>query len=57
MCSSDLDTKHYVATAYRCRFERAAPTLAGDDQHSELDLFEPPFGTHHPYVEQYLKLL
>jgi len=52
-----VDTKHYVATAYRCRFERETPTLAGDDQHSELDLFEPPFGTHHPYVEQYLKLL
>lgn len=53
----DVDSKHYVATAYRCQLKRANPTIAGDDQHSAFDVFHPPFDEFHPYVERYLKAL
>jgi colanic acid biosynthesis protein WcaH len=43
-----VDSKHYLATAYRCHFERAEPEIAGDDQHSELDVFYPPFDQEVP---------
>ncbi|WP_435349140.1 NUDIX domain-containing protein [Haloarchaeobius sp. HRN-SO-5] len=49
-----VDSKHYVATAYRCHFERDGPSIVGDDQHSALDVFRPPFQEFHPYVERYL---
>ncbi|CDK39319.1 NUDIX domain-containing protein [Halorubrum sp. AJ67] len=49
-----VDSKHYLATAYRCHLEHAEPVFAGDDQHSALDLFYPPFEGFHPYVERYL---
>jgi colanic acid biosynthesis protein WcaH len=50
----DVDSKHYVATAYRCHLEHNKPNLAGDDQHSALETFYPPFNDLHPYVERYL---
>ena len=50
----DVDSKHYVATAYRCHLEHNEPDLAGDDQHSALEVFYPPFNDLHPYVERYL---
>lgn len=53
----DIDSKHYVATAYRCHLERATPAISGDDQHSAIEVFNPPFDNFHPYVERYLKLL
>jgi colanic acid biosynthesis protein WcaH len=49
-----VDSKHYVATAYRCYLEHDDPDLSGDDQHSALDVFYPPFNDLHPYVERYL---
>jgi colanic acid biosynthesis protein WcaH len=49
-----VDSKHYIATAYRCRFERDDPAIVVDDQHSELQVFRPPFDGVHPYVQRYL---
>lgn len=49
-----VDSKHYVATAYRCRFESDSPTIDRGDQHSTLEVFHPPFQELHPYVERYL---
>ncbi len=49
-----VDSKHYVATAYRCHLEHDEPDLSGDDQHSAFDIFRPPFNDLHPYVERYL---
>lgn len=56
--TSELDgveSKHYLATAFvvnpREEIER------GDDQHSQLQVFTPPFGDMQPYVEQYLAKL
>ncbi|MXR40783.1 NUDIX domain-containing protein [Halobaculum sp. WSA2] len=49
-----VDSKHYVATAYRCRFKRDEPTVVGDDQHSDITVFRPPFEGVHPYVRRYL---
>ncbi|WP_348611585.1 GDP-mannose mannosyl hydrolase [Halobaculum rarum] len=49
-----VDSKHYVATAYRCHLEHDEPDFSGDDQHSALDVFHPPFNDLHPYVERYL---
>ncbi|ELY77561.1 NUDIX domain-containing protein [Natrinema gari] len=49
-----VDSKHYVATAYRCHLEHDNPDLSGDDQYSALDVFQPPFNDLHPYVEQHL---
>ena len=49
-----VDSKHYLATGYRCHFERDDPEIVGDDQHSGFRVFWPPFENLHPYVEQYL---
>jgi colanic acid biosynthesis protein WcaH len=49
-----VDSKHYVATAYRCHLEHDDPDFSGDEQHSVLEVFHPPFGDLHPYVERYL---
>jgi ADP-ribose pyrophosphatase YjhB (NUDIX family) len=52
-----VNSKHYVATAYRCHLEHEDPEFNGDGQHSALELFYPSFEGHHPYVERYLKVL
>ncbi|TKX86695.1 NUDIX domain-containing protein [Halorubrum sp. SS5] len=55
--TADVDgvgSKHYLATAYRCYFERDDPEIAGDDQHSEFRVFTPSFENHHRYVQRYL---
>jgi colanic acid biosynthesis protein WcaH len=52
-----VDSKHYVATAYHCHLEGGEPEFAGDDQHSVLEVFHPPFNDLHPYVERYLNAL
>ena len=49
-----VDSKHYLATAYRCHFESDNPNIGDDDQHSALEVFQPPFDDYHPYVERYL---
>lgn len=49
-----VDSKHYVATAYRCSLENDDPDIASDSQHSTFDVFRPPFETVHPYVKRYL---
>lgn len=49
-----VESKHYVATAYRCYFERDEPEIGGDDQHSAFEVFRPPFDGLHPYIERYL---
>lgn len=50
-----VDSKHYVATAYRCHLEHDDPDLTGDNQHSMLEIFHPPFEDLHSYVERYLE--
>ena len=52
-----VESKHYVATAYRCEFERADPAITGDEQHSSFEVFRPPYERLHPYVERYLEAL
>jgi len=49
----DVATKHYLANGVvvQPRGER----FVGDDQHSDLRVFEPPFPDLHPYVEAYLR--
>ena len=49
-----VNSKHYVATGYRCSPEYEHPEFGGDAQHSALEVFSPPFGDYHPYVERYL---
>ncbi|MDB9252985.1 NUDIX domain-containing protein [Halorubrum ezzemoulense] len=49
-----VDSKHYLATGYRCHFERDDPEFVGDDQHSAFRVFRPPFENLHPYVRAYL---
>jgi colanic acid biosynthesis protein WcaH len=49
-----VDSKHYLATGYRCHFERDDPEIGGDDQHSGFRVYRPPFEGLHPYVTQYL---
>jgi colanic acid biosynthesis protein WcaH len=49
-----VDSKHYVATGYRCHLEQDDRDLVSDDQHSVLEVVRPPFDKLHPYVEQYL---
>jgi|AntDeeMetagen681_2_1112603.scaffolds.fasta_scaffold03203_2 colanic acid biosynthesis protein WcaH len=49
-----IDSKHYLATGYRCHFERDDPEIVGDDQHSDFKVLRPPFENLHPYVERYL---
>jgi colanic acid biosynthesis protein WcaH len=52
-----VNSKHYLATAYHCHFERDNPTIITDDQHSALELFYPPFDDLHPYIERYVNVL
>ena len=49
-----VDSKHYLATAYRCHFEDDDPEIVGDDQHSDFRVSRPPFENHHRYVQRYL---
>ena len=49
-----VDSKHYLATGYRCHFEHDDPDIGGDDQHSDFRVFRPPFEDLHPYVRAYL---
>ena len=49
-----INSKHYVATAYRCHFEATDPTITGDAQHEALKVFHPPLEDPHPYIERYL---
>ncbi|WP_411964455.1 GDP-mannose mannosyl hydrolase [Haloferax sp. YSMS24] len=50
-----VDSKHYLATAFVVTLD--ADELAPDSQHSELQVFEPPYDDVHPYVERYLTKL
>ena len=52
-----VDSKHYLATAFRCRFAAEDPEVVGDAQHSRLELVEPPYEGLHPYVERYIEML
>lgn len=52
---SEVDSKHYVATAYRCYPEDDEPVLSSDDQHSTLEVFRSSFANLHPYVKRYLE--
>lgn len=52
-----IDSKHYVSTAFRCSFARDDPSPRNDEQHSQLEIFSPPFENLHRYVECYLELL
>ncbi|SEH45565.1 colanic acid biosynthesis protein WcaH [Halopenitus malekzadehii] len=52
-----VDSKHYLATGYRCHFERNDPDIVGDEQHSALRVVRPPFDKFHPYVERYFDAL
>lgn len=54
-----VESKHYVATAYHCYFEKDDPVVTGDNQHRSLKLFQPPFSGQkiHSYVEPYLGAL
>ena len=49
-----VDSKHYLATGYRCHFTCDNPDIVSDEQHSDFQVFHPPFENLHPYVEQYL---
>ncbi|OYR55810.1 GDP-mannose mannosyl hydrolase [Halorubrum halodurans] len=49
-----VDSKHYLATGYRCHFERDDPEIVCDEQHGDFRIFRPPFEDLHPYVQQYL---
>lgn len=53
----DVDSKHYVATAYRCHFERDNVEILPNQQHDDLRFFQPPFEDFHPHVMQYLDML
>ncbi|WP_226010801.1 GDP-mannose mannosyl hydrolase [Halomicrobium salinisoli] len=46
------DGKHYLATAFVVRPESGQ--LQSDEQHAELQVFDPPFPELHPYVDRYL---
>lgn len=52
----EVDSKHYLATAYQCHFESDDPKIVGDAQHGEIEVFRPPFDGLHPYVERYLSV-
>ena len=49
-----VDSKHYLATAYRCLLEHEDTDVGGDAQHSPLEVFQPPSDDYHRYVERYL---
>jgi len=49
----DADGKHYVPIGFEVTSE--SETLAPDDQHADLRVFEPPIEIElHPYVREYL---
>lgn len=50
----DINSKHYLATAYRCHFKGDSGDFCADDQHSAIEVFYPPFDDLHPYVQRYL---
>lgn len=52
-----VDSKHYVATAYRCHFERDNPEFTLDNQHIGIRIFRPPFEGFHPHVQTYFDLM
>jgi len=50
----DADGKHYVPIGFEVTSE--SETLAPDDQHADLRVFEPPIEIElHPYVREYLE--
>ncbi|QCC52200.1 NUDIX domain-containing protein [Halapricum salinum] len=50
----DAGGKHYVPIGFEVRAE--SDSLDPDDQHADLQVFEPPFEIDlHPYVRQYLE--
>jgi colanic acid biosynthesis protein WcaH len=51
----DIEGKQYLATGFVV--VPTAEELRPDEQHGELRVFEPPFPSLHPYVEQYLERL
>ena len=50
-----VDSKHYIANAFVVEPVRDQSVELSDDQHSQLQVFEPPFEDHHPYVQRYLE--
>jgi colanic acid biosynthesis protein WcaH len=54
---NDVDSKHYLATAYHCHFERDDLTLIDDDQHSTFGVFYSQSEELHPYVKRYFSAL
>ncbi|GGC48592.1 GDP-mannose mannosyl hydrolase [Haloferax sulfurifontis] len=50
-----VDSKHYLATVFEVTLDD--DNLEMDAQHSKLEVFEPPYGNLHPYVERYLLAL
>jgi colanic acid biosynthesis protein WcaH len=52
--ADSVDSKHYLATGYRCHFERDDPEIVGDEQHGDFQILRSPFEDLHPYVQQYL---
>lgn len=52
-----VDSKQYLATAYRCHFESSNPNIIADTQHSALEIVRPPYDNLHPYIEYYFDLL
>ena len=49
-----IDSKHSLATGYRCRFERDDPAVVGDDRHGAFRGFRPSVEEFRPHVTQYL---
>lgn len=49
----DIDSKHYLATAYIVT--PLSDQFEPDDQHASLEMFAPPFPELHPYMERYLR--
>lgn len=51
-----VDSKHYLATAYRCHFKRNNPEITNEDhQHSSIEVFQLPLEEEiHPYAQRYL---
>lgn len=47
-----VDSKHYLATAFVVTAENEE--ISPDEQHSQIQVVEPPFNELHPYVQQYL---
>ncbi|WP_121820762.1 NUDIX domain-containing protein [Halostella salina] len=52
----DVDSKHYLSTAYHCRPVADEPAFELDDQHGALRVVEPPYDDLHEYVRTALEL-